>query len=75
MEKNSKTAEKCEVCCGCPCHSGLGTGIGVVVFGLLFLFQALGWLAAEIVAFVWPILVILGGLKFFCRCCRNSCGC
>lgn len=71
MEKNMKMEEKCETCCGCSCHSGLWTGIGVVVFGLLFLLQGLGWLDGAIVAIIWPILVILAGLKFFCRCCSD----
>lgn len=75
MEKEMKKEGKCEVCCGCFCHAGTWSGIGIVVFGLLFLLQNLGWLDTGIVGIVWPILVILAGLKFFCRCCRGNCVC
>lgn len=34
----------------------------VVLFGLLFLLQALGYVSASVVAIVWPILVGIGGI-------------
>lgn len=70
-----KTEEKCETCCGCFCHNAAIKAAGITVFGLLFLFQGLNWLAPEIVAVAWPILVILAGLKMLCRCCQEDCGC
>lgn len=75
MNKEMKNEDKCETCCGCSCHTKVMTGLGIVIFGLMFLAQALGWLAPEIVAIVWPILVILAGLRFFCRCCKEVCSC
>ena len=57
--------------CSCSHHSWLG--IAVVVFGALFLLEALGVLTASVTAIVWPILVIVGGGLMIggrkCQCC------
>ncbi len=52
-------------------------GILVVLFGLLFLAKALGWVSADTVNMVWPILVIVAGAGKLCRCknCAGGCGC
>lgn len=59
--------------CSCAHHSWLG--IAVVVFGALFLLEALGVLTAALVAVVWPILVIVGGgimlMGEKCKCCAG----
>ena len=52
-------------------------GILVILFGLLFLAKALGWVSADTVNMVWPILVIVAGAGKLCRCknCAGTCGC
>ena len=47
--------------CGCMCHKA--KGILIVLFGLLFLAQALGWASATFVMYTWPVLVVLYGIK------------
>ena len=48
-------------------------GVLVVLFGLTFLLGAFQVLSSNTVAIVWPILVILAGLKTIfrgmCKCC------
>lgn len=43
------------------------------LFGLLFLGKALGWVSMETTDWVWPILVLVGGLTKLCsgrcKCC------
>ncbi|MBI2448236.1 hypothetical protein HYV44_01590 [Candidatus Microgenomates bacterium] len=62
-----------EKCCSCNCvHHSFGP-ILVILFGLTFLLGTLGVLASELVAIVWPSIVILGGLGKLldrkCKCC------
>ncbi len=47
--------------CGCMCHKA--KGILIVLFGLLFLAQALGWASETFVFYTWPLLVVLYGIK------------
>lgn len=58
--------------CGCGCHKVLP--ILVVLFGLTFLLAAFGVFTASTVAWIWPVLVILAGLKKLtagmCKCCK-----
>lgn len=46
----------------------------VVVFGLVFLLEALDMMSMVTVGLVWPVLVILGGLMKLsvgmCKCCK-----
>ena len=60
--------------CPCPCHHVMG--IFIVLFGLMFLLGALGVLSERTVGIIWPVLVILAGLKKvfsgFCKCCDRS---
>ncbi len=48
----------------------------ILLLGLTFLLQALGILPADIVGYIWPILLILIGLqKMFgnkCHCCGGK---
>lgn len=57
--------------CKCPHHKMIP--LLIVLFGLLFLLEALGWWGTRFVEVVWPILVILGGLQKMmggkCKCC------
>ena len=60
--------------CGCPCHKS--AGLAIVVLGVLFLLQNLGVLPAHIIGMVWPVLIILAGLKItlkgMCKCCEKG---
>ena len=50
----------------CHCHPAMA--IFLLLLGLLFLLNALGVFTASFTAIVWPILVILLGLKKLCKC-------
>lgn len=69
-------SESCEKC-SCVCHSA--KGVLVILFGLTFLLGALGIISHSLVDVIWPVLVILGGIKIvgrkFCKCCSSSQGC
>lgn len=62
--------------CGCFCHCM--TGALTILFGLTFLLGALGVLGAHVVQIIWPILVILFGLRLMCnkacKCCGSEAG-
>lgn len=64
------TKKEC-VTCKCPHHSFLSWL--VVLFGAVFLVQALGWLDQNTVSVVWPVIVIAAGLMKMsgkkCKCC------
>lgn len=57
--------------CGCPHHKIIPAL--VVLFGLMFLLQAVNVVSSETTAIVWPIIVIAVGLmkmaKGMCTCC------
>jgi hypothetical protein len=56
--------------CNCKCHSFKGWV--VVVFGAVFLLGQAGVFSAEVVGWVWPIIIIVAGLKAVfkshCKC-------
>ena len=58
--------------CGCP-HHKIFPGL-VVLFGLVFLLGALGVITSQTVAIMWPVIVIVAGLKKMmkrrCKCCQ-----
>jgi len=60
--------------CPCPCHKSVS--LLVVLFGLTFLLGALNIFSSNLVAIIWPILVILAGAKMlfkgFCKCCEKA---
>ena len=61
--------------CCCVCHKVVG--ILVALVGLTILLGTFDVLSARIVSIVWPILVILIGLKKSfgagkCKCCSRS---
>jgi len=60
--------------CRCPHHSVVGAF--VLVFGLMFLLQAMGVLSATFVSYGWPILIMAFGLhkliEGMCSCCRGK---
>ncbi|HXI84115.1 MAG TPA: DUF5668 domain-containing protein [Verrucomicrobiae bacterium] len=60
--------------CGCPCHKM--PGLFIVLIGLTFLLGALNVLSPRAVEIIWPILVILAGLKKMfsgmCKCCNSA---
>jgi hypothetical protein len=51
-------------------------GIVVALFGLNFLLKTLGVYGDNVSNIVWPVLIMVGGLKFTCKgackCCSNS---
>lgn len=57
----------------CKCTHHKTMPILVILFGLLFLLQALGVIGMQSVAIIWPIIVMLAGIfklaKRHCKCC------
>jgi len=61
--------------CGCPCHKM--TGIFVALIGIDFLLGTLDVVSQKVVGIVWPVLLILLGLKNSfgkgkCKCCSDG---
>ena len=60
--------------CGCVCHKA--GGVLIIAFGLTFLLGSLNVISQEIVSYVWPSILILGGLKHMCKgvckCCSEG---
>ena len=63
-------------CCGsyaCNCVHHMVIPILVVAFGATFLMGQLGFISEATVSIVWPILVMMAGLKKLfaglCKCC------
>ncbi len=58
----------------CKCHK-VGPLL-IVLIGVTFLLGALGYVSQETVAIVWPILLIVLGLKKMCggmcKCCGDK---
>ncbi len=59
-------------CCGCPCHKF--NGILIALIGLDFLLGNLGVLDQKITGIVWPVLLMLMGVKRIVRCKCCACG-
>ena len=62
-------------CCCCPCHAM--SGILIALIGLVFLLGSLEVLSQKVVAYAWPVLLILLGLKNSigkgkCKCCDDA---
>jgi len=57
----------------CNCRHHKVIPLLIVVFGVVFLLQAMGKLTPEYVSIVWPVLVIAGGgtklFSGYCTCC------
>ena len=57
--------------CCCPCHYALG--VLIVAFGLTFLLRTLEVISNHTAAIIWPIIVMLAGIKTICgrmcKCC------
>jgi hypothetical protein len=72
-EKKDISCGNCGRGCGCVHHKVMP--LLVVVFGLVFLLGALGKMSMETVNVVWPVIVIIAGLKKMamgmgmCKCC------
>ena len=63
-----------EKCAGkCPCH--IVPGVLIVLVGLTFLLGSLGVIGEHMVSLIWPVLIILFGLKKICsgmcKCCAK----
>ena len=60
--------------CCCPCHYMIG--LLVVAFGLTFLLRTLEVITYHTAGIIWPIIVILAGLKTIfgsmCKCCSSK---
>ena len=61
--------EEKNMACGCPCHKFVG--VLVILIGLDILLGNLGVLEAKVVGIVWPVLLMIIGLKksVRCKCC------
>jgi len=63
-----------EEACRCPCHRAIG--VLVALFGLNFLLKALGVYGDNVSNIVWPVLLMLGGIKHTfrgkCKCCSDK---
>ncbi len=57
--------------CKCPHHKMMP--ILLIVAGLVFLAGNMGWLSAYWVGIIWPLLLIIAGIKKLvmrmCKCC------
>ena len=59
----------------CKCHHHKAMPVLVIVFGLLFVAGNMTWVSWEFVNMVWPILVVIAGIKKLvmgmgmCKCC------
>ena len=62
--------------CGCTCHKYKGLkGILIALIGLTFLLSNLGVLSAQVAGIIWPVLVIIFGIKkmsSICKCCDKA---
>jgi hypothetical protein len=60
--------------CGCPCHK-MG-GVVVVLIGVIFLLGNLDIISSKIIGIIWPIFIILAGIKIMakrmCKCCDKT---
>jgi len=60
--------------CGCVCHKM--AGIFIILIGLTFLLGSLGVLGSKAVSVIWPIIVIVAGIKCLmkgaCKCCKEG---
>ena len=65
--------------CMCPCHKFKKTIMGVflIVFGLIFLLNNLGYSSESFTGLAWPVLILLLGTSFIvkgffpCDCCNH----
>ena len=62
--------------CNCFCHKWKGLkGILVVLIGLTFLLSTLGIVTMAAANIIWPILLIMIGVKMMarmCKCCDKA---
>ena len=60
--------------CFCPCHSMVG--VFLVLFGAVFLLRQLELISESTTEIIWPIMIILVGLKKIfkgkCPCCKKE---
>jgi len=69
--KSCGTKESCgPKGCKCPCHKM--PGILIALIGVVVLLGTYDVLSAKLVATIWPILLILFGLK---KACKGMCKC
>jgi len=66
MDQNNVTAPGT---CSCKCHKV--KPILIVLLGVTFLLQSLGYLSWGTVNVIWPILIIIAGFSKMCRCCKK----
>ena len=59
----------------CSCSHHKVVPFMIVLIGLAFLLQALGIIGSMLVAFLWPVFLIIAGLAKLgsrgCRCCAS----
>lgn len=63
---------------GCRCPHHIGFGVLIILFGLTFLLQAVGVFSDTVVSYIWPSILIAGGLfkviSGLCSCCMSKMG-
>jgi len=73
MDTMQNMGEGSKNMCKCPHHKAMP--IMIIVFGVVFLLGNMGWISWEAVGWIWPILVIIVGIKKLamksgmCKCC------
>ncbi|MGD0060315.1 MAG: hypothetical protein ABSD58_12935 [Verrucomicrobiia bacterium] len=72
METPQASEKKCS--CSCQCHKVVGLFIALI--GLTFLLGAFNVFSQRAVEVVWPILLVLIGMKLTCtgkcKCCDKA---
>jgi hypothetical protein len=53
---------------GCKCMHHKVVTWGIILFGLVFLLEALGYMSMQTTNIVWPIIVIVVGFTKMCKC-------
>jgi hypothetical protein len=60
----------------CTTEKGCHTFLGLIAFviGAVILLQKFDIIPSETWSYVWPIILIVAGLKMMVGCCASSCG-
>jgi hypothetical protein len=56
----------------CKCGHHKLVSLAIILFGLAFLLEALGYMSMQTVNIVWPVIIIVLGFTKMCKCCSHS---